>query len=145
MSNSILTETFRKIDCIGDISRILQWVRAQTLTPEMWKDKPIKRLDKWYCIQAPLLDYGRAWRTYEAPGKIEFHLFLGELRDKYYPEANNVLLYKYVPGVGISDHQDKPVFNRKVILINLIDALIRHGLPPVKHDRYSIQFRVLEM
>lgn len=128
-------------------------------------------------LPAQLLDYGRAWRTYEAPEPIEFHSVLAELRNKYYPEANSVLLYKYVPGIGISDHQDKPVFNRKVVLINLIDAqpdwfgekpcckfrfdgstqlladgdvikfdaLTRHGLPPVKHDRYSIQLRVLEM
>lgn len=174
---TILTETFRKLDRLKDTSKILDWVRSQTLTPELWNDKPTGRLEKWFGIQCQLLDYGRNWRTFEATEPIEFDLILGELRDFYYPEANSVLIYKYAPSVGISDHTDKPVFDRKVVVVNLIDAqpdllgekpfikfrfdghthllgdgdviafdaLVPHGLPPVKCDRYSIQFRVLEM
>lgn len=174
---TILTLGFQKLDHLQNTSRILDWVRSQTLTPELWNGRPTGRLEKWYGLQVQLLDYGHDWRIFEAMEPIEFDLILGELRDYYYPEANSVLIYKYAPGIGISDHKDKPVFSRKVVVVNLIDtqpdllgekpyckfrfdgrnhllgdgdvvafdALTPHGLPPVKCDRYSIQFRVLEM
>lgn len=137
--------------------------------------KPTKRLEKWWGKGVKLLNFGKSWEIYETVS-IESEPILEQLRQQFYPDSNSILLYFYTPGVGISSHTDKPVFNPEVVVINLIDAgtnwfgdkpsikfklnqetkvlkdgdvvrfnaLMTHGLPPVKVPRYSLSFRIIE-
>ncbi len=102
-------------------SLILEWASRQRCTTELWNGKPTKRLEKWFGKGVHLLNYGKAWETYDT-SPIAQEPLLEMLCQTYYPEANSVLLYKYNVGSGISAHEDKAVFAPKVILINLIDV-----------------------
>ena len=165
---------FELIDKI-DTAQLLSWCREQTLLPEQFNGQPTKRFEHWRGKGVELLNYGKNWKVFNAP-PIKEEPLLEQLRRLYYPEANSCLLYYYAPGVGISDHSDKPVFYHQVVLINLIDAqpdlfgekpsitfrfgrnkkqlsdgdvarfdaLVPHGLPPVKVPRYSISFRIVQ-
>jgi alkylated DNA repair dioxygenase AlkB len=52
---------------------------------------------------------------------IESDLFLKEIRDRFLPEANSILLYRYEVGGEIGSHKDKLCFDKWVTLINLVD------------------------
>ncbi|MGB3206209.1 MAG: hypothetical protein WBB28_14565 [Crinalium sp.] len=144
-SVSNLIPTLQKIDQIQDTTRLLACVRpprggaqaSLSLSPELYNGEPTGRNVRWYGIQAEILNDGKSWRTEDATEPIEFWLFLTELKDQYYPEANSATVCQYTPRHPcIPGYKNQPIFSRKVILINLIDK-------PQKLDRayISAQFR----
>lgn len=165
--------TLEIIDRI-DTQSIIEWAKTQPLTPELFNNKPTKRLEQWRGLGVELLNYGKSWKIFQVP-PIEDVPLLADLRDRYYKNANSCLLYYYPIGVGIGSHIDKPVFHHEVVIINIIDsqpnlfgdkdpikfkfrskphllndgdvirfdALMEHGLPPVKVPRYSLSFRII--
>lgn len=101
--------------------QLIAWSRRVNFDLELWNGKPTKRFEKWFGIGVQLINYGKSWNVYQAES-IESTLILKDLRDRYYPEANSILIYKYTIGAGISVHQDKAVFSEKVVMINLVDG-----------------------
>lgn len=100
---------------------LLTWANSQTLSPELFNGSPTRRMEKWWGKSVKLLNYGKSWQITQAPAIASVPI-LQDLCDRFYQNANSVLLYYYAPGVGIGDHTDKPVFSPDVVLINLIDA-----------------------
>ena len=136
-SLSDVTPTFQKIDIIQDTTELLNQVQSLSLSPELYNGQPTGRLTKWFGIQADILDDGKSWRTFETTEPIEFWLFLTELKDQYYPEANSCVVCRYTGSCScIPGYNDHPRFRRQTVLINLIDK-------PHKLDREKvlIQFR----
>jgi len=52
---------------------------------------------------------------------IESDIYLTSLRDRFRPEADSILLYRYEVGGEIGLHKDKLCFDKTVTLINLVD------------------------
>ena len=125
VSNSILT--LQKINGIQDTTRLLDCVRSLfsqsreslLLSPELHRGQTTGRNAKWFGIQADVLDDGKSWRTFEATEPIEFWLFLAELRDQYYPEANSVAVCRYTgtesTALCIPGYNEQPIFRSQVI------------------------------
>ncbi|AFZ11476.1 hypothetical protein Cri9333_0518 [Crinalium epipsammum PCC 9333] len=138
VSNSILT--LQKINGIQDTTRLLDCVRSLDLSPELYNGEPTGRNVKWFGIQAEILDDGKSWRTFEATEPIEFWLFLTELKDQFYPEANSVAVCRYTgtesTALCIPGYNEQPIFRSQVILINLIDQPQK-----LQREKVSAQFR----
>lgn len=100
---------------------LLAWAREQTLLPETFNHQPTGRFEMWLGRRVELLNFGKSWRIYSA-APIESEPSIRQLRDRFYPQANSALLSYYPPGTGIGEHTDKPVFNKSVVIINLVDA-----------------------
>ena len=141
-----ITPTFQKIDQIQDTAELLNKVRTTQvalaasllLSPELYKGKPTGRSARWYGIQAQVRDDGKSWQTFEATEPIEFWLFLAELRDQYYTEANSIAVCQYTGNANcIPGYNDPAIFNKKVVLINLIDAPQK-----LQRDKVSVQFHL---
>jgi len=67
------------------------------------------------------------------------------LRDRYQPDANSVLLYRYEVGGTIGEHLDKQYFEEMVTLINLVDDLPNlFGQRPTTRFRWGRQNYELE-
>lgn len=45
--------------------------------------------------------------------------FIEQLRDRFYPSADQFIVNLYRPGEGITDHMDSPVFHDKVMSLSL--------------------------
>jgi alkylated DNA repair dioxygenase AlkB len=165
--------TFSKLDTLAPRKAIalLEWEMQQNLHQEHYNEKPTCRFQKWWGIGANL--YAGGMNQLYRSNPIESEHTLVKLVEKYYPEANSILLYRYAVGASIAEHSDRPCWDRKVVLINLVDASpnlfgekpftrfkfdgqnhllgdgdviefdagTHHGVPAVKHTRYSLQLR----
>jgi alkylated DNA repair dioxygenase AlkB len=58
------------------------------------------------------------------------------LRDRYQPNADSILLYRYEIGGEIGEHLDKQCFEPQVTLINLVD-----DAPNLFGERPTTRFR----
>ena len=132
MNISILadvTPTFQKINKIQDTTELLNRVQSLfvaggeslDLSPELYNGQQSGRNAKWFGIQADVLDDGESWRTFEATEPIEFWLFLAELRDQYYPEANSVAVCRYTgtesTALCIPGYNEQPIFRSQVMAL----------------------------
>ena len=121
------TIVYRRLDAIADTKPLIEWCRKQPVGPEYWNGLPTSRLHRWW---------GKSVTFAASPSAATFGIFspvatvqsgrafdstLEELRDRYYPEADSALLYFYRPGSAISEHSDKSVFSRRVVMVNLMD------------------------
>ncbi len=123
---------------------LLDWARERTLLPEHFNHQPTGRFEEWLGRRVELLNFGKSWRIYDA-SPIEKEPLIKELRDRFYPQANSVLLYYYPPAVGIGEHTDKPVFNKNVVIINLVDAQRDlFGDKPVIKFRFGKETKLLQ-
>jgi alkylated DNA repair dioxygenase AlkB len=73
-----------------------------------------------------LLWFGRGISDYDTPFPKpivarEIHPFLATLGDRFYPEADSILVYRYRRGGSISEHRDKGC-ERTAVMINLFDC-----------------------
>jgi len=107
-----------EIETIIDTSNLWKWIQGQKMTIELFNSRPTSREEKWWGKSVVLSP--KSSLIFPAP-TIEGEPILQDLRDRYYPESNSILLYKYHPGVGISTHSNKPIFARRVVLINLLE------------------------
>lgn len=96
--------------------KVLSWCNNQLMEPEFYMGKKTCRKQKWWGYQAELYKQ----RLFES-NPIESDQFLKELRDRFEPESDSILLYKYEIGAEIGAHSDKECFDKWVTLINLID------------------------
>lgn len=110
--------TIEVIDRLGSVESdyLLTWCKSQNLRPEVYKKRLSGRDCCWWGRE--ITDYGLfsvGWQ--EAP---IFPPKLEDLKQRFYPEANSCLLYRYEKGKGINIHFDKGC-KPKVVLINLMD------------------------
>ena len=165
--------TLQKIETLAPRKaiKLLEWCIAQDLHQEHYNEKPTCRFEKWWGTGVNL--YAGGLNQLYSATAIEGDEFLSDIRDRYWRAANSILLYRYAVGASISEHCDRPCWDRKAILINLVDAspnslgekpFVRfkfdgqnhllgdgdviefdagtyHGIPAVKHTRYSLQLR----
>lgn len=165
--------TLQKIETLAPRKaiKLLEWCLAQHLNQELYNEKPTSRFEKWWGTSVSLYAGGLNKLYPAAP--IGTEDLLMNLCERYYPAADSILLYRYAVGASISEHCDRPCWDRKVVMINLVDASpnlfgekpftrfkfdgqnhllgdgdiiefdsgTHHGIPPVKHTRYSLQLR----
>ena len=170
---SVAPGTLRKIDTIAPRKAIalLEWCIAQDLHQEHYNEKPTCRFEKFWGTGVSL--YAGGLNKIYPGSPIAAEAVLMDLCEDYYPQANSILLYRYAVGASIAEHCDRPCWDRKVVLINLVDASPNlfgekpftrfkfdgcnhllgdgdviefdsrtlHGIPAVKHTRYSLQLR----
>ena len=98
---------------------LLAWCQRQQLEVEIFTGRETCRTKKWWGYEAEFYLNRSHVETRES---IESDSYLASLRDRFYPEADSILLYRYEIGGTIGEHLDKQCFNRWVILINLVDA-----------------------
>lgn len=98
--------------------KIISWCNNQQLDLEIFAGKKTCRKQKWWGYEAEF--YFNKQKLFERD-PIESDNFLAELRDRFEPECDSILLYKYEIGGEIGEHLDKKCFDKWVTLINLID------------------------
>jgi len=103
----------------SEASNLMIWCNQQELSHEIFTGQLTCRKQKWWGFEAEFC-FGRS-HIYDRP-PIESDPYLATLRDRIYPEANSILLYRYEIGGTIGEHLDKQCFDKWVTLINLVDA-----------------------
>jgi len=114
-------------------NQLLDWCKNQQLETEIFTGRETCRKKKWWGYEAEF--YFNKSHCFERE-PIESDSYLTELRDRFKPEANSILLYRYEIGGEIGEHLDKQCFARWVTLINLVD-----DAPNLFGDRTSVKFR----
>jgi alkylated DNA repair dioxygenase AlkB len=74
-------------------------------------------------INRPTQHYGHIYnyQTTKVGPKLSIPLppFIEQLRDRFYPSADQFIVNLYRPGEGITDHKDSPVFHDLVMSLSL--------------------------
>lgn len=116
-----------------ECDRLMKWCDSQELEKEIFTGRETCRRKKWWGYEAEF--YFNKSHCFERE-RIESDSYLKELRDRFKPEANSILLYRYESGGEIGEHLDKQCFERWVTLINLVDSE-----PDLFGDREATKFR----
>lgn len=103
-----------------ETQEILLWCKAQELEQEFFTGKPTCRLKRWWGYEAEFY-FTKSHIFKRSP--INNDGYLMNLREKFKPEANSILLYKYEVGASIGEHLDKQCFKPNVTLVNIIDEI----------------------
>jgi alkylated DNA repair dioxygenase AlkB len=117
----------------AEAEALLQWCKIQQLEEEVFTGRVTCRKKKWWGIEAEF--YFSQSHCFERE-PIESDLFLKDLRDRFKPEADSILLYKYEIGGEIGTHKDKLCFDKWVTLINLVDEI-----PDLFGNRSATKFK----
>jgi alkylated DNA repair dioxygenase AlkB len=125
-----------------DCDRLMTWCYQQELNHEIFTGQLTCRKQRWWGFEAEF--YFNRSHIYERPA-IESDAYLSSLRDRYQPDANSILLYRYEVGGTIGEHLDKQCFEEMVTLINLVDDLPNlFGQRPTTRFRWGRQNYELE-
>lgn len=116
-----------------ECDRLMSWCTRQELNHEIFTGQLTCRKQRWWGFEAEF--YFNRSHVYERP-PIESDAYLSSLRDRYQPDANSILLYRYEVGGTIGEHLDKQCFEEMVTLINLVD-----DLPNLFGQRPTTRFR----
>lgn len=108
-------EIFKK----SEADTLLDWCRQQQLEKEIFTGRETCRTKKWWGFEAEFY-FNRS--HVESRQAIESDKYLANLRDRFHPSADSILLYRYEIGGTIGEHLDKQCFDKWVTLINLVDA-----------------------
>lgn len=108
-------EVFKK----SETDILMNWCSQQQLETEIFTGRETCRTKKWWGFEAEFY-FNRSHVETRQP--IESDSYLTELRDRFYPKADSILLYRYEIGGTIGEHLDKQCFDKWVTLINLVDA-----------------------
>jgi alkylated DNA repair dioxygenase AlkB len=117
----------------AESSKLMNWCYQQTLEIEIFTGRQTCRTKKWWGFEAEF--YFNRSHVYDRP-PIESDPYLASLRDRYEPEANSILLYRYEIGGEIGEHLDKKCFESQVTLINLVN-----DTPNLFGERPTTRFR----
>lgn len=117
----------------AECDRLLNWCKNQILEHEIFTGQLTCRMQKWWGYQAEF--YFNRSHVYDRE-PIESDPYLAILRDRFAPNADSILLYRYKIGGEIGEHLDKQCFEKEVTLINLIDSE-----PNLFGDREPTRFR----
>jgi alkylated DNA repair dioxygenase AlkB len=90
-------------------------------------------LKKWWGCEAEFY-FNKSYLFERQP--IENDRFLEALRNRFNPNADSILLYRYEIGSFIGNHSDKKCFDKYVTLINLVD-----NEPDLFGNRPTTKFR----
>lgn len=102
-----------------ETEHLMLWCKLQQLEHEIFTGQLTCRKQKWWGYQAEFY-FNRSHIFERDP--IESDLYLTQLRDRFCPIADSILLYRYEINGEIGEHLDKKCFEPEVTLINLIDA-----------------------
>ncbi|HLO52521.1 MAG TPA: hypothetical protein VK211_29245 [Kamptonema sp.] len=102
-----------------ECDRLMNWCDRQPLEPEVFSGRQTCRTKKWWGTEAEF--YFTQSHCYKRD-PIESDPYLAALRDRFLPESDSILLYRYEIGGEIGEHLDKKCFEPTVIMINLIDC-----------------------
>jgi alkylated DNA repair dioxygenase AlkB len=116
-----------------ECDRLMTWCFQQELNHEIFTGQLTCRKQRWWGFEAEF--YFNRSHVYERP-PIESDAYLSSLRDRYQPDANSILLYRYEVGGTIGEHLDKQGFEEMVTLINLVD-----DVPNLFGQRPTTRFR----
>jgi alkylated DNA repair dioxygenase AlkB len=100
-------------------AELLNWCKAQTLEQEIFTGRPTCRLKKWWGYEAEFY-FNKSHVEKRSP--IDDDAYLAYLVNRFRPQADSILLYKYDIGGEIGEHLDKQCFNKWVTLINITDS-----------------------
>ena len=103
----------------SEADTLLTWCRQQPLETEIFTGRETCRTKKWWGFEAEFYFNRSHVETRQA---IESDSYLAGLRDRFHPNADSILLYRYEVGGTIGEHLDKQCFDKWVTLINLVDA-----------------------
>ena len=87
-----------------ECDRLMKWCDNQKLETEIFTGRETCRKKKWWGYEAELC-FSRSHVYAREP--IESDSYLTQLRDRFKPEANSILLYCYEIGSTIGEHLDK--------------------------------------
>jgi len=125
-----------------ECDRLMTWCARQELNHEIFTGQLTCRKQRWWGFEAEF--YFNRSHIYERL-PIESDAYLSSLRDRYQPDANSILLYRYEVGGTIGEHLDKQCFEEMVTLINLVDDLPNlFGQRPTTRFRWGRQNYELE-
>jgi len=100
-------------------AQLLTWCKCQKLEQEIFTGRPTCRLKRWWGLEA---EFYFTKSHVEKRSPIDEIDYLQSLKEKFNPEANSILLYKYNVGGEIGEHLDKQCFAPSVTLINIIES-----------------------
>jgi hypothetical protein len=102
------------------INNLMVWLNKQPFSDEIFNNQIIKtRQSAWYGLGMRNYNDPEPETWYAQP--INRNPLLIELIQKYAPNTNSILIYKYQKGASIKEHYDKG-FEPTVTLINLVVA-----------------------
>jgi alkylated DNA repair dioxygenase AlkB len=117
----------------SDCDRLMSWCFQQQLEIEIFTGRQTCRTKKWWGKEAEF--YFNKSHVFDRE-PIESDAYLASLRDRYQPDADSILLYRYEIGGEIGEHLDKQCFQPQVTLINLVD-----DAPNLFGERPTTRFR----
>ena len=103
---------------VTESNQLMTWCNRQILEAEVFTGRQTCRTKKWWGKEAEF--YFNKSHVVDRP-PIESDPYLAQLRDRFEPGADSILLYSYEVGGTIGEHLDKQCFEQSVTLINLVD------------------------
>ena len=103
---------------VTESDQLMIWCNRQILEAEVFTGRQTCRTKKWWGKEAEF--YFNKSHVFDRP-PIESDAYLAQLRDRFEPGADSILLYRYEVGGTIGEHLDKQCFEQSVTLINLVD------------------------
>ncbi len=104
-------------------NQLLAYCQSLKLEEEIFNGVKTPRQLKWFGHKSTFTLRSMVQHVFHVPIKDKIDGVLGEYRDRFYPEANSILIYHYSKNSGIGEHTDKG-FDPKVVVINLLDSPI---------------------
>ncbi len=120
-----------------ECDRLMSWCYQQHLEIEIFTGRQTCRTKKWWGKEAEF--YFNKSHVFDRE-PIECDGYLASLRDRFRPNADSILLYRYKINGEIGEHLDKQCFEEDVTLINLVDdAPNLFGQRPTTRFRWDRQ------